>query len=86
MDYVLIPYLWKKFLYHMCRARNQYSIAEAGQVAGGKEGKEGRQTIFFTTIDPYHNDANEAETVTDLSKPKKVHYQTHWRPEEDAVY
>ena len=45
-------------------------------MAGGKEGKEGRQAIFFTPLDPYHNDANEAETVTYLSKP----------PEEDAVY
>ena len=86
MDYVLITYLWEKFHYHMGRARDQYSIAEAGLVAGGKEGKEGRQTIFFTPLDPYHNDANEAETVTNLSKPRKVHHQTHWRPEEDVYW
>ena len=70
----------------MGRVRDQYSIAEAGLVAGGKEGKEGRQTIFFTPLDPYHNDANEAETVTNLSKPRKVHHQTHWRPGEDVYW
>ena len=71
MNYVLIPYKWKQFIYHMGRARDQYSIAEAGLVAGGKENKEGRQTIFFTPLDPYHSDAIEAESSTDLSKPRK---------------
>ena len=48
MNYVMIPYKWKRFIYHVGRARDQYSIAEIGLVAGGKERKEGRQTIFFT--------------------------------------
>ena len=90
MNYVLIPCLipctWKQFIYHMGRARDRYSIAEAGLVAGGKGNTEGRQTIFFTLLDPYHSDASEAESSTDFSKPRKVHYQTHWRPEQHAVY
>ena len=77
---------WKQFIYHMGRARDRYSIAEAGLGAGGKENKEAWQTIFFTPLDPYHSDASEAESSTDFSKPRKVHYQTHWRPEQDAVY
>ena len=48
MNYVMIPYKWKRFIYHVGRARDQYSIAEIGLVAGGKERKEGIQTIFFT--------------------------------------
>ena len=86
MKYVQIPNKWKQFIYHMGRARDLFSIAESGLVAGGKESKERRQTIFFTSLDPYQSDASEAETFTDLSKPRKVHYQTHWRPEQDAVY
>ena len=70
----------------MGRARDQYSIAEVGLVAGGKEREEGRQTIFFTPLDPFNSDADEAESVTDITKPRKVQYQIHWRPEQDAVY
>ena len=42
MNYVMIPHRSKQFIYHVNRARDQYSIAEAGLLAGGKERKEGR--------------------------------------------
>ena len=50
MNFVMIPYKWKRFKYHVGRARDQFSIAEIGLVAGGKERKEGRQTVFFTPL------------------------------------
>ena len=86
MNFEMIPYTWKEFIYHVGRARDQYSIAVAGLVAGGKARKEGRQTIFFTPLDPFNSDANEAELITDFNKAIKLHYQIHWRPEQDAVY
>ena len=86
MNYVMIPYKWKRYICHVGRARDQYSTAEAGLVVGGKERKEGRQTIFFTPLDPFNSGADEAELITDIKKPRKVHYQIHWRPEQDAVY
>ena len=86
MNYVMIPHRWKQFIYHVGRARDQYSIAEAGLVARGKERKEGKQTIFFTPLDPFNSDADEAESIKDIKKPRKVHYQIHWRPEQDAVH
>ena len=79
MNYVRIPHRWKQFIYHVGRARDQYSVAEAGPVAGGKERKEGRQIIFFTPLDPSQQGCRRSE------KPRKVHYQIHWRPEQDAV-
>ena len=45
MNYVMIPYTWKRLIYHVGRARDQYSIADIGLVAGGKGRKQGRQTI-----------------------------------------
>ena len=36
MNYVMIPYTWKRFIYHVGRARDQYSIAKIGLVAGGR--------------------------------------------------
>ena len=47
------------------------SSAEIGLVAGGKERKEGRQTIFFTPLDPFNSDADEAESITDTTKLRK---------------
>ena len=36
MKYVMIPYKWKRLIFHVTRARDQYSIAEIGLVAGEK--------------------------------------------------
>ena len=86
MNYLLIPDKLKRFINHVGRARDQYSIAEVGLVARGKEGKEGRQTIFFTPLDPINSDADKSESITDIKKPRKVLYQIRWKPEQDAVY
>ena len=53
MNYVMIPYKCKRIIYHVGRARDQYSSGEIGLVAGGKERKEGRQTVFCTPLDPF---------------------------------
>ena len=84
MNYEMIPYTWKEFIYHVGRARDQYSVAVAGLVAGGKE-RKGRQTIFFTPLDPFNSDVSEAELITDFQQ-RKLHYQIHWRPEHDASW
>ena len=80
--YEMILYTWKQFIYHVGRARDQYSAAEAGLVAGGKEREGGRQTFFFTPLDLFNSDAVEAELSTDIKKPRKVQYQIHWRAEQ----
>ena len=56
------------------------------EILRGKERKEGRQSIIFTPLDPFNSDADEAESGTDTTKPRKVIDQIHWRPEQDAVY
>ena len=86
MHYVMIPCKWKQFIYHVGRARDQYSMAEAGLVAGRKGRKEGTQTIFFTPLRPFDSDADEAESITEFKEPRKAHCQIHWRLEQDAVY
>ena len=42
--------------------------------------------MFYTPLDPFNSDANEAESITDTTKPRKVQYQTHGRLKQDAVY
>ena len=71
MIHVMILYKWKRFIYHVGRARDQYSIADIGLVAGGRERKEGRQTIFFTPLDPFNSDAYEADLYCRYQETKK---------------
>ena len=74
MNHVLIPYNWKEFIFHRGSAYNQHSITKTGLVAGGKESKEGRQTVFFTPLDPFGRDTHEEEESSeDYSQPRKIH-------------
>ena len=51
MNNVMIPHKWKEFFYHVGRARDQYSIAETGLVAGEKnEKKDGKQFSSLLSI------------------------------------
>ena len=69
----------------MDRARDPFSVAEAGLVARGKERKEGVHTLVqkegkhFSSqlLICFNNDASEAEAVTDVKKPRKVNDQIH---------
>ena len=76
-----------KNFFHRGSAYNQQSIARTGLETGGKESKEGRQSVFFTSLDPFGSDSHEQEEPSEYySKPRKVYYQSHWRREQDAVY
>ena len=55
----------------MCLQPRDYHT-KSGLVAGGKESKEGRQTVFFTPLDPFGSDTHEDEGPSeDYSKPRK---------------
>ena len=71
MGHVAIPLRWKEFLFHRGCSVN-VKILEAGLIACGEESKEGRQTVFFTPLDPW---GDETE-----------HYNSEWKPHQDAVY
>ena len=49
--YVDIPDGWIEYIYHMGSAFNCKSIIEAGPIAGGKGGNQGRQACFFKAVD-----------------------------------
>ena len=61
------------------------SIHEAALIAGGNESKEGRLLVFFTPLNPWGDEIVE-KFQGDLSKPRKVHYQTNWEHSQNAVY
>ena len=51
-----------------------------------EESDKGRQTIFFTPLDPFGGDCNEEEPSDDYTIPQKVHYHSHWTRNQDALY
>ena len=80
MGHVAIPFKWKEFLFHGGFPYNVTSIFKSGLIAGGRERKEGRQTIFFTPL------IHSGEPSDDFSKPRKAHYHWQWTSRQDAVY
>ena len=50
MGHVLIHHNWKEFVFHRGCSFNQKSILCAGLIAGGREGRDTRYTVFFTPV------------------------------------
>ena len=73
---------------HLPRGSSTRSILHCRNWISGKRKRTKRRKtkIFFTPLDPFNSDADEAESVTNTTKPRKVKYQMRWRPEQDAVY
>ena len=86
MGHVAIPYKWKEILFHRGCSFDVASVLKSGLIAGGKESKEGRQTIFFTPLNPFGDNPDEEEPCDDLSKPRKVHCYSTWKNTQDAVH
>ena len=82
---VTIPYNWKECVFHRGCSFNINSILETGLIAGGRESKEGRQNIFLTPLNPFRENLDEEAPGDDLSIPRKVHYQSNWKHDQDAV-
>ena len=74
--YILIPYNWKEYIFHRGCSFSIQSILENGLIPGGKESKGGRQTIFFTPLNPFGGDSDEEEPRDDYTIPQKVHYHS----------
>ena len=63
-----------------------HSVLENGLIPGGHGGDKGRQTVFFTPLNSFGWDADEEEPCDDYTTPQKVHYKSHWKRNQDAVY
>ena len=64
MGHVAIPYNEKEFVFHRGCSFNIKSILVTGLIAGGRESKEGRQTIFFTPLNPCGKNQMKRNPVT----------------------
>ena len=62
------------------------STLEHGLVAGGTKAKDGRQTVFFSPLNPLEQDGEEAKHQDNLAIPRKFHCCSKWRHHQDAVF
>ena len=69
----------KEFMFHRGCSFDVTSIFRSGLIAGGRESKEGRQTVFFTLVNPFGDNPYEEEPSNDILRPRKVHYHK-WKP------
>ena len=49
------------------------------------EATKGRQTVFFTPLNPFGSDSDDEEPVMITHFLKKRHYHSHWKRNKDAV-
>ena len=86
MGHVDIAFKWKDFLCLRGYSHDVTSILRSGLIAGGRESREGRETVFFTPLNPFGDNPDEAKPSDDLFKARKEHYHSKWNPRQDAVY
>ena len=84
MNHVAFPLRWEEFQYDRGSSFILSNTLQAGLIEGGKTPKEGRQTVFFTPLDPFGDDTEEE--YDDLSTPRKVHYKNKRKVSQYAVY
>ena len=81
---VEIPYKWIDHIYHAGSSHDCNFVLRSSLVAGQEDSKEGRQAVFFTSVDPI-NEPQEKK-LHDVTKPRQVPYRTRWKVYENAVY
>ena len=67
--------MWSEYLYHVGSSLCMHSIIRSGLIAGGKDAKEGRQTVFFKAVDSLTG--SQEEEYQDVSKITKGTLQEH---------
>ena len=72
MGYIRIPYNLNEFFFHRGCSFSIQFILENGLIPRGKESNKGRQTIFFTPLNPFGGSSEEEEEPRiDFTVPQK---------------
>ena len=82
LDNFQIPFTWSEYFYHVGSSLDLHATIHSGLIAGGRDTKEGRQTVFFRAVNPFSN--SQEEEYQDVSKPRKEHYKNKWKVIQDA--
>ena len=77
MVFFRILYNVKEYIFHRCCSFRIQSILENGLIPGGHESDKGRQTVFFTPLNPFGGDSDEEEPCDDYTVLQNVHHHSH---------
>ena len=84
-DNVLLPKECIEYIYQVGNASELNSIRN-GLILGGKSFKRGRQTVFFTTVNPMEDVYGMVETPCDLTKRRTAPYKSTWKRFQKMVF
>ena len=74
MEYTLISYNWKEYVFHMRFSWNSQSILRGGLIPEGNENDKARQVVLFIPPYPFgKKNPNEEKTHDDYTDPQRVH-------------
>ena len=76
-DNVLIPNNFFEYIYHIGCAVTLQSITISGLIAGEQNSRRDRQTVFFTAVNPMHQNHKDPQEL-DLTKPRIAAYKQKW--------
>ena len=51
-DHVVLPDDFAQYIYQVGSSHDLHPITRSGLIAGGRDAKERRQTVFFTAVNP----------------------------------
>ena len=77
-------YFWTTYIYHLGSSWDLSSLCSAGLITGGRNAKNGRQTYFFTAVDPM--DPTMITPRVEEGQPRMLQYKLKWRAAYDTVY
>ena len=78
-DNVLLPKEFTEYIHHVGNVSEMHSIIRSGLILGGQSLKRGRQSVFFTVVNPMDDDSCLEETPCDLTKPRIAPYKKTWK-------
>ena len=70
------PYFWTTYIYHLGSSWDLNSLCGAGLIIGGRNAKTGRQTYFFTAVDPM--DPTMITPRVEEGQPRMLQYKLKW--------
>ena len=85
-DNALLPKGFTEYIFHAGNVSEMLPIIRSGLIPGGQSLKRGRQSVFFTVVNPMEDDNGKEDTPCDLTKPRIVPYTNTWTPQQNTVY
>ena len=84
-DHVMLPNDFVEYNYHNGNSHDLRSIIKSGLIAGWKDAKKERHTIFFTAVDAMRAHLH-VQREFDLTKLRVAIYTQNWKVHQNSVY